>query len=477
MYWIYEQFEATADRSPRRAALKTDTQQMTYRDLAHIVGQRARVLADQSLCDEAIGIIATPTVDTIAWILAILRSGCAYVPIHHGSGPERIQQIADHTGMRAIVEDSGDLKQITPAQSDAQPLPPDVAYIIFTSGTTGLPKGVPITHANYRALHEAAGSLFEFTEDDSWLLYHSLAFDFSVWELFEPLLRGAALAIPTAANRLDGARLADFMHRHDVTILNQVPSGFRMNRRAIATSRAAHQLRYMIFGGERLERDDWKPWTDQFGFDSPSLVNMYGITETTVHATHHLITKTDLDSTSTQLGHPLPGFTAQVRDASGGQSETGELYLAGPQVTSHYLGAPAISAKRFSYDERTGKRFFATRDKLSSTAAGQLTFIDRLDRQLKIRGFRIEPREIELALEAIAGVERAVVTAVDRGRGAELGAVCVGDGSLLSPRHLRRELRLDHYKVPTLIRTCERIPLNTNGKPDLKALKSMLGGQ
>ncbi|MFE0220190.1 amino acid adenylation domain-containing protein, partial [Streptomyces albidoflavus] len=286
--------------------------------------------------------------------------------------------------------------------------PYDTAYVIHTSGSTGRPKGVPVPHAHVVRLFEASGEHFRFGADDVWTLFHSYAFDFSVWELWGPLLHGGRLVVVPYEVSRSPREFLRLLDEEKVTVLNQTPSAFEQLVLAdAATDRPTGSLRYVVLGGEALVAERLRPWADRHGLDAPELVNMYGITETTVHVTFHRLVRADLEDPRRRgvIGRPLPDLRVYVLDAAGRPvppGATGEMYVSGPGVAPGYLNRPELTEERFLPDPfgAPGTRMYRSGDLARWRPDGTLVHAGRADQQVKIRGFRIEPGEIEAVLTA-----------------------------------------------------------------------------
>ncbi|HEX7772769.1 MAG TPA: amino acid adenylation domain-containing protein, partial [Pyrinomonadaceae bacterium] len=296
-------------------------------------------------------------------------------------------------------------------------------YIIYTSGSTGTPKGVVVTHENVVRLFNATQPWFNFDADDVWTLFHSYAFDFSVWELWGALLYGGRLVVvPYHVSREPGA-FYQLLAQERVTVLNQTPSAFHQLMQAEQSSWPNHAdapslaLRYVIFGGEALELQSLRPWFERHGDEQPLLVNMYGITETTVHVTYRPIRMTDLETTSGSLiGERIPDLQTYVLDPAQKPvpiGVAGELYVGGGGLARGYLQRPELTAQRFVPHPwgEAGARLYRTGDRGRFLANGDLEYLGRVDHQVKVRGFRIELGEIEAALVEHPAVHEAVVIA------------------------------------------------------------------
>ncbi|HCR1196862.1 TPA: pyoverdine non-ribosomal peptide synthetase PvdD, partial [Pseudomonas aeruginosa] len=361
----------------------------------------------------------------------------------------------------------------------------NLAYVIYTSGSTGKPKGTLLTHRNALRLFSATEAWFGFDERDVWTLFHSYAFDFSVWEIFGALLYGGRLVIvPQWVSRSpeDFYRL---LCREGVTVLNQTPSAFKQLMAVACSADMATQqpaLRYVIFGGEALDLQSLRPWFQRFGDRQPQLVNMYGITETTVHVTYRPVSEADLEGgLVSPIGGTIPDLSWYILDRDLNpvpRGAVGELYIGRAGLARGYLRRAGLSATRFvpnPFPGGAGERLYRTGDLARFQADGNIEYIGRIDHQVKVRGFRIELGEIEAALAGLAGVRDAVVLAHDGVGGTQLAGYVVADSAEDAER-LRESLReslkrqLPDYMVPAHLMLLERMPLTVNGKLDRQAL-------
>jgi amino acid adenylation domain-containing protein len=493
-------FEEVVRRRPDDIAVQSFDTRMTYAELAAASRRLAAHLRDAAGVrrGDHVAILLDPGADLIVSVLAVLRCGAAYVPLDLQSPGERNRLIVADSRPRSVIGDlefpapgaatiPADVVRATvrstgtppPEPEGSGPRPDDVCYVIYTSGTTGTPKGVPITHRNVQALFHSTRGLFDFTADDTWLLYHSIAFDFSVWEVWGPLLHGGRLLIPDRWARLDPQSCARSIIEHGVTVLNQTPTAFSVMSRALAeqiVGSEAGALRYVIFGGERLAMPALRPWVERFGLDRPALINMYGLTEATVHTTFHRVSHDDLAVEASVIGRPLPGFTARVIDENGAAGTRGELFVAGPQVASGYLERPELTAERFVPDpsgEFPDVRFYRTGD-LVESRDGRLVYLGRTDRQVKIRGHRIELGEIEAAVRAVPDItDAAALVLGSAGEHVLACAYTTRSGEPIALRSLRVMLRraLPQYMLPTRFQWLTEMPLTTNGKANIRVLQ------
>ncbi|HEY4590472.1 MAG TPA: amino acid adenylation domain-containing protein, partial [Thermoanaerobaculia bacterium] len=355
--------------------------------------------------------------------------------------------------------------------------PDDLAYVIYTSGSTGRPKGVLVTHGNLTRLFDATDSWFRFGAKDVWTLFHSYAFDFSVWEIWGALLYGGRLVVVPWEVSRSPEMFLDLLERERVTVLNQTPSAFAQ---IAQTQRALPDLRLVIFGGEALDPASLEPWLKRHGDSKPRLINMYGITETTVHVTYRPLSLADArGERRSVIGVPFPDLSLAVMDRHLRPAPIGvpgELVVGGAGLARGYLGRPELTAERFVPDPfgRPGARLYRSGDLGRFLPDGDVEYLGRLDTQVKIRGFRIELGEIEAALVQAGARQAVVLVREDRPGDRRLVAYLIGDVSTEALRQALRE-RLPDYMVPAAFVALDAFPLTVNGKVDRKALSSMGG--
>ncbi|HEV3049578.1 MAG TPA: amino acid adenylation domain-containing protein, partial [Longimicrobium sp.] len=357
---------------------------------------------------------------------------------------------------------------------------PDLlAYVIYTSGSTGTPKGVLVEHRNVARLFSATDAWFGFGPDDVWTLFHSYAFDFSVWELWGALLYGGRVVVVPFDVSRDPEAFHALLQREGVTVLSQTPSAFRQLIRVDVERGGELALRNVIFGGEALEPASLREWVERRGAETPRLVNMYGITETTVHVTYRLLTEADVfGGSGSPIGVRIPDLQLYVCDAARRPVPVGvpgELYVGGGGVARGYLNRPELTAQRFVENPFGAGKLYRTGDRVRWLPDGTLDYMGRLDEQVKIRGFRIELGEIEAALRQAPGVtDCAVVVRDDVPGDRRLVAYVVGDAEAEALRdRLRRTL--PEYMVPSAFVPLDALPLTANGKLDRKALPAPEG--
>ncbi|WP_112267764.1 non-ribosomal peptide synthase/polyketide synthase [Lentzea terrae] len=474
-----ELFQAQAVRTPDAIAVTCGGEGLSYGQLNARANRLAHRLIELGAGPERFVALALPrSAEMIVAILAVLKTGAAYLPLDPDHPSERIRAMLDDVEPVVVLDDIGDSDGYP--DTDPSPLlsPMNAAYVIYTSGSTGVPKGVVVPHSNVTRLFEATRDWFSFDEHDVWTLFHSYAFDFSVWEIWGPLLHGGRLVVvPQAVSRSprDFLRL---LADERVTVLNQTPSAFY----ELMGATKLDALRYVIFGGEALDTCRLGEWYSRHDDSAPVLVNMYGITETTVHVTCSVLTRDSVDT----IGVGLPDLRAYVLDAGlrpVPAGVTGEMYVAGAGLARGYLNRPGLTADRFVADPfgASGTRMYRTGDVVRWSGEGALEYVGRADRQVKIRGFRIELGEIEATLLGLPQIASAVVMAREDETGlSRLVAyvVPVTDGDLPSTADFRDALlrTLPDYMVPSAFVPLVEIPLTRNGKLDREALRALDAG-
>ncbi|WP_142248360.1 non-ribosomal peptide synthetase, partial [Mycobacterium colombiense] len=486
-------FAAQVAWAPGAVAITCGERSLTYRELYESTNRLAHLLsAHGARPGERVAVVIPRSAQAIVAILAVLKTGAAYVPIDTGVPAARLNFVlADAAPIAAvttaylrprldgfdgaIVDVNDPAVHTQPTTGLPVPAADSIAYIIYTSGSTGVPKGVAVTHRNVTQLLEAIDA--QLSPGDVWTQCHSLAFDFSVWEIFGSLLHGGRLVIVPD----DVVRSPEDLHAllvgEGVNVLSQTPSAFYALQTADALAPELGEqlkLQTVVFGGEALEPHRLSTWLQRHP-DLPRLVNMYGITETTVHASFREIVDGDVGSSASPIGIPLAHLAFFVLDgwlrpvAAG---VVGELYVAGSGLATGYLGRPGLSASRFvacPYATR-GARMYRTGDLVRWGADGQLQYLGRSDEQVKVRGYRIELGEIHAALCDLDGVEHAAVIArEDRAGEKRLVGYVTGAAD---PTDIRARLgqRLPTYMVPSAVVVLDALPLTVNGKLDTRAL-------
>ncbi len=496
---LHAQFARQAAKTPDAVALAQGERRMTYAELNTRAEAVARCLAAQGVHAESIvGLCLERCPELVVGLLGILKANAAYLPIDLAYPPERLafmledaqapvlltqRHLADrlppgHGAKLVFIED------ISPDADHAAPLPagsPDqLCYVLYTSGSTGQPKGCCITHRNVARLFTATEAWFHFGTSDVWTLFHSTAFDFSVWEIWGALLHGGTLVVVPFEVSRSPELFHELLVRESVTVLNQTPSAFRQLMAAdeISPRSLELSLRYVIFGGEALEMGSLQPWFARHGDARPQLVNMYGITETTVHVTYRPLRAGDVARGSV-IGEPIPDLQLLVLDARLRPVPVGvpgELFVGGAGLARGYHQRPELTAERFlPHPAKPGARLYRTGDLARRLPDGDVEYLGRIDQQVKIRGFRIELGEIESVLRRHPRVREAAVQARADGHGGKkLVAWLVENPEVAEagPAELRAHLKasLPDYMVPAAFVRLPQMPLTNNGKLDARAL-------
>ncbi|MYV78801.1 amino acid adenylation domain-containing protein [Streptomyces sp. SID1046] len=486
---------------------------LTYRELDRSANRLAHHLRSLGVGPEVpVAVCVERTAALVTALLAVLKAGGAYVPLDPASPDERIAFTLADAGATVLVTDRDgrglpaahtvltgpggtDLSACPDtAPEDPGTGPASLAYVIYTSGSTGTPKGVMIEHRNVTSLLTGTRGHFGFGPDDVWSMFASAAFDVSVWEMWGALLHGGRLVVVPEETRRSPQEFHALLHRERVTVLNQTPAAFRQLVRHEeeqppgAGPADLDALRLVVFAGEALPPEMLRPWIARHGEDRPELVNMYGITETTVHSTYRRMTSADLDAgAGSMIGGAFEGWTMQVAPVEGAQDagraraadgEAGELFVGGSGVARGYLGRPSLTAERFLPDPDAtvpGARRYRSGDSARRGADGDHEYLGRLDHQVKVRGYRIELGEIENALTRHPDVRDCVVIVDEDSVGEpRLVAYWVPGGAERadSTTELREHLgrTLPAYMLPNVFVALDRLPLTLNGKVDRRAL-------
>ncbi|AMM92982.1 peptide synthetase [Peribacillus simplex] len=498
---IHELFEQQAMIHPNAIAVMYEKERLTYRELNERANQLAHYLQKKGVGpDSLVGLCVERSPEMVVGILGILKAGGAYVPLDPTYPEQRLRYILKDAGIEFVVmqeslkgskwlpeniksicldRDQFEIEKEGTALPISDVSPQHLAYVIYTSGSTGNPKGVMVEHHNVIRLFKSTECWYQFDEKDTWTLFHSYAFDFSVWEVWGALLYGGRLVVVPYWISRSPKDFYQLLVKEEVTVLNQTPSAFRQLIQVCEQedeNKNLH-LRYVIFGGEALDPTSLLPWFQRYGEQKPQLINMYGITETTVHVTYYPITQDDVQhSSKSNIGKRIPDLEVYVLDACQQPvpfGVAGELYIGGAGLARGYLNRPELTAERFIphlFSSDPGARLYRTGDLARYLPDGSLDYLGRIDHQVKIRGFRIELGEIESALNAHASINEAVVIVrEDQPGDKRLVAYVVGDGNVGAYReYLKAEL--PSYMVPSEFVMMEAIPLTANGKVDREAL-------
>lgn len=495
---IHTLFEQRAKESPDAMALHFGDESVTYQTLNARANQLARFLIEKGVQTESrVGLCVERSIDMVVGVLAILKAGGAYVPLDPIYPKDRLAYMIEDSGIGLLLTQEALLDALSVAEiQDVITLDKlelahypssnvnlklnssNLAYVIYTSGSTGRPKGAQLCHANVARLLSSTASEFRFGVKDVWTLFHSYAFDFSVWELFGALCTGGSLVIVPYWVTRSPEDFLQLLRDKKVSVLNQTPSAFGQLVELSKTYEEPLSLRMVIFGGEALDPERLRPWIEHWGDAKPAFINMYGITETTVHVTYRRIMQQDLGASRSPIGAPIADLGLTVLDQALLPSPVGvagELYVSGAGLARGYLGRAGLTAERFVANPYGEGRLYRTGDLAKWTEDGQLEYLGRIDKQVKIRGFRIELGEIEAQIRALENVKETIVVAKQTENGNRLVAYVVmhsGINTLEMATRLREHLAcvLPDYMVPSSYVPLDSIPITANGKVDFSAL-------
>jgi amino acid adenylation domain-containing protein len=503
---IVSLFESVAATNRDKVAIVCENVSLTYgilNDRANYLARHLRGLGVR--VDSFVAIYLDRSPEMLVAMLGILKAGGAYLPIDSMYPAARVLEMLDDakpiailTSRFLVAELSEQIAELSVSIVEMEDLldgvsiglgnPPleaagdDLAYMIYTSGSTGKPKGVMVTHRNVVRLLTQTDQWFHFDANDVWTMFHSIAFDFSVWEIWGCLLTGGRLVVVPFAVSRSPRDFYNLLSAEKVTVLNQTPSAFSMlvQVEQDASPLPLH-LRFVIFGGEALQYRKLASWFQRHGDTAPRLINMYGITETTVHVTYRPIKASEAESVHESLiGMPIPDLQIHLLDASGqpvAAGEVGEIYVGGSGVSRGYHNRPQLNQERFvpdSFTHSAGARLYRTGDLARVRPDGELVYLGRNDSQVKINGFRIELGEVEAAMVAVPGVQQScVVVQTDQDGTARLAAYFVAaSGTELTASFFGKFLseRVPAHMRPSSYTRLKELPLTVNGKLDTSAL-------
>lgn len=462
---LHEWFAHHVRQTPEATAVRDTQRTWSYAELDRRANQLAHRLRRLGVGpDVLVGLCLERDAQSVAAVVGILKAGGAYLPLDPAHPAERSARTLADAGAPVLVTSraaGGELLElgcfrghVLLLDDDAAELahePEDavetdvasghLAYVIYTSGSTGAPKGVMVTHANVSRLFSQTEPWFRFGSQDVWTLFHSLAFDFSVWELWGALLYGGRLVVVPHEVARSPQAFRELLKQERVTVLNQTPSAFVQLIEADATqAEPLTTLRTVVFGGEALHPPTLRPWLARYGDCRPQLVNMYGITETTVHVTYRPLSAADAEDSRSLIGTPIPDLQLYVLDPHGQPQPVGipgELHVGGAGLARGYLNQPDLTSERFiphRFAPVPDQRLYRAGDKARRLPNGDVEYLGRVDQQVKIRGFRIEPGEIEAALNHHPAVrDCTVIRREDNPGEARLVAYVVPDAQIAAP--------------------------------------------
>ncbi|MBF0272353.1 MAG: amino acid adenylation domain-containing protein [Magnetococcales bacterium] len=501
---LHTLIEAQVARTPEAPALVFEGTTLSY----HALNQQANQLAHHLIAlgvqpGTLVGICLDRSLQTVIGVLAILKAGGAYVPMDPYHPPERLSLLIEDARLAFLVTQSPILARLPAHQArtilldseaetirsrpatnpDTRVTPLHPTYVIYTSGSTGRPKGVVIRHDRLVRMFLVMREWYQFDARDVWSLFHAFSFDFSVWEMWGALLFGGRLVVVSRDTARSPEAFYELLHSERITILNNNPSVFQALTNLEESGHAKPlSLRLVIFGAEPLKLQNLKPWFDRHGDQTPQLINLYGITESTVHTTYHALSRADLEQPHLRIGppraelHPLYILDDHLQPVPIGVP--GILYAGGIGLATGYLNQPELTAKAFlpdPFNPHPDSRLQRTGDLARFLPDGNIHFLGRKDYQVKVRGFRIELGEIEANLAQHPDLYEAAATTWEPQPGDKRLVAYVEVEKGHTPptaAELRAYLKrkLPDYMVPALFQILEALPRSPNGKVDRRLL-------
>lgn len=492
---IVELFEEQVELHPDNIAVVFEDEKLTYRELNEKANQLARFLIKNNISPGTIiGLRLNKSLEMIIGIIAIIKCGCCYLPINMQYPEDRVNYMLEDSNSKVLLYANNflttinsDIKSINISLNNKEIYklkktnlnlkisPEDLIYIIYTSGSTGKPKGAMLCHRNVVRLFKNDNFLFDFNSNDVWTMFHSVAFDFSVWEMYGALLFGGKLVLVTDEIAQDPKLFINLMKTEHVTILNQTPTYFyKLLKTELENEEKNLSLHYIIFGGEALKLNLIRGW--YLKYPKTKLINMYGITETTVHVTFKQLNEADLSSSSSNIGTPIPTLHVIIVDKNLHLlpfGTIGEMCVLGDGVFKGYLNRPDLnSTKLLKIPEYSNQLIYRSGDTAIMHKDGHLEYIGRIDNQVKIRGFRIELGEIEEKILKYSNIETCIVTKKTDEFDRDLLCAYYIKNAPINISSLRTLLNkhLPKYMIPQYFIEIDKVPININGKIDLKAL-------
>ena len=482
-------FEKKAVTFPENIAVEVGEDTITYEQLNQWSNRISIELTERVNGKEIVAVHCERSIFMIASVIGILKAGCAYLPLDTKHPAERISFMLDDCEVKVLIADttlSSDVHysgivltnkecqidpNVTYSNLSISVEATDLAYIIYTSGTTGVPKGAMIEHKNVVNLIMENQSLFHFTDKDVWTMFHSLCFDFSVWEMFGALLYGGKFIIISSELARDVRGFCELLEEKDVTVLNQTPTAFySLQHEAVKVGYTFPALRYVIFGGETLNPYKTSAWKDKY--PHVKLINMYGITETTVHVTYKEISDAEIIDTRSNIGYPIHNVYAYILDSNMRMcpvGAVGEIYVGGYGVCRGYINRESLTNQKFIADPFFPERIvYKTGDLAKQLGNGEFIYYGRSDRQVKVRGHRVELMEIENVIMDYPMIDEAIVCFINKEGCTPYIAAYYTACQKIPQAELRDYISsyMPSYMLPAYILQIDAIPRTKNGKVD-----------
>lgn len=504
-FTVVDMFEFQASKHPQKTAVFTNNKKISYSELSRLSNIIAQNLVSQYKLQRGqfVCLMAGRDEYAITLFLGILKAGGAYVPIDplypndkaefmlKDSGAPlfivadefKDRKYSDYQGKSILISDI--INGSATIQKTAIDLK-SCAYIIYTSGSTGLPKGCMISHHNLSSLIRDAVVAYDFNEQDIWITSHSFCFDFSIWEIYGALCYGGSLVLPSLEDVKDTAKFLAILSEFQVTVLNQTPPSFYRlieEDRQSKTENLLKALRYVIFGGDRLDMFPLQAWVKKYPLEQTTLVNMYGITETTVHVTYKKLLAEDIFNNTGQspIGTAIPEYSVVLLDNKKRITPygvVGEIYVGGTGVALGYLNREELTAARFIQNPfNSNERLYRSGDIAIRQKNGELLYLGRNDDQIQLRGFRVELGEISHRLENYPLIKEAFVLAIKDGHRDDrlVGFYTLKGIAEPTQNELENWLgaTLAEYMIPKQIYKIQKFPLTNNGKIDREELRKI----
>ena len=484
---LVDWFINTVNVNNSKIAIVDGENKITYKQL-FLEAQKIAlgILEKGAVHGQAIGLSMPRSWKIVSSILGILLSGCHYVPLDPRNPVKRNQYIIENSNIRITIDDdnydnfvksgetcncSNKKNHLKKRSYDSN----DLAYVIYTSGTTGVPKGVAVTHKNISRLFSSCQKWGCFSNVDIWTLFHSYAFDFSVWEIFGSILYGGKLIIVPNEATMNPNKLAEILINNKVTILNQTPTAFK--NLLTADINLSHKPRMIIFGGEALYPHEIKAWWNKYGLTETMFINMYGITEVTVHATKKIITP---DINNSNIGKPLLDMGIIIVDKDNNICPVGvpgEILVCGEGLCKHYINDPEINKKKFitkKFFDLSETRFYKSGDLAKLNRTGDIEYLGRIDKQIKINGHRVETTEIVTALKNYKDkqghkiIKNVYIRVITTESNIQILVAYYLGSTNVDIKAIKTFLKetLPIYAIPELYKYMNNFPMTVNGKID-----------
>ncbi|NOQ25406.1 MAG: amino acid adenylation domain-containing protein [Bacteroidales bacterium] len=487
---LHRIFEEQVEKQGDKIAAKFGDQQISYRELNNKANQLGHALQQDGIgLNSIVGLIQDKSIEMLISILGVLKAGGSYLPINPTYPQERIEFLINDSNADLVIvsnETSGETikpqinvnslfgTDLSTSNLVLEQTSESAAYIIYTSGTTGKPKGVIINHENVVRLLFNESNLFDFNDQDVWSMFHAYNFDFSVWEFYGSLLKGGELIVLSDTEVKDANLISEKILKENITVFNQTPASFyNLKNSNESLLNKNLQLRYVIFGGDALAPAKLKIWKDHF--PEIKFINMYGITETTVHVSYKEISDNEIARGKSNIGKSIPTLASYILDENQEllpQGAGGEICVSGAGISMGYLNNPELTHEKFIINPfKPGEYIYRSGDKGRILPDGDIEYLGRIDQQVKIRGYRIELAEIEKVLLKHENIEKCVVIVKEDSEDKHLCSYIVYEKEI-EQEELRTYLsnHLPDYMIPSYFVKMDTLPLTANGKVNRKAL-------